>query len=292
MLRHAYLITAYTDPNILRKLISNLLKQNANGNVASIYIMLDKSKNLDELKLELSSIPNVNVYNNFSMYWGSCNFIDAILFLLTESFKNKYDYYHFVTGNDFLIKKPNEILDFFEKNKGFEFIDFNPSAYKFAYWKCNYYHFFVNNSFYHTNKILKIANHSCIKLQKILGFNRKRTNLYHGSSYFSITNKFVEIIQMNTNKIIKEYKYTLACDEVWIQTLFKEYENQGLKLYCNNLRYIDWKRKDGNSPRTFDETDYDMLVHTEENMLFVRKITEKKSMKLVNMLEKYIKEDE
>ena len=60
--------------------------------------------------------------------------------LLKAAIKGNYDYYHLISGMDLPIKTQKEIHEFFENNKGKEFIHFgtNEDARK----RCQYYWFY------------------------------------------------------------------------------------------------------------------------------------------------------
>lgn len=289
-MRFAYLITAYTDINLLEKLVNNINLQNQYGAKVDIYIIWDK--NSPKLDRERFSMKNVEIFDDIPTYWGSENYIIAIINALQKIYSTdkKYDYYHLISGNDFVIKSPEHIVNFFKQNYNLEFIDYvifkKSSEQGIQYWKANYYHFFVNNRFYRKNKFLKFLNHLSIKIQKIMKITRNRANLYNGSVYFSVTEKLVKLILENKNTILKNYRYTLAGDEVWLQSFYMDLKNKNTeinKLYRNSLRYIDWER--GN-PYTFVDKDYQILMSLPNDMLFARKFNEKDSWDLIEKIER------
>jgi hypothetical protein len=95
-------------------------------------------------------------------------------------------------------------------------------------------------------------------LQILFGIDRsKKSNetFHSGSTWFTITHSFAEYILAHQAWIEKTFLYGLACDEVFMQTLimkspFKSKINHGNDGTTQNLRYIDWKRRDKNSPYT------------------------------------------
>jgi hypothetical protein len=121
MSRHAYLITAHHQFEILEKLLI-LLDDPRND----IYIHIDsKVKEFDFDRfagiLKYSSIffvPRIPVF------WGGYSQIEATLILLRESAVKGYDYYHFISGVDLPLKTQDHIHDFFDKHQGTEFVGF------------------------------------------------------------------------------------------------------------------------------------------------------------------------
>jgi hypothetical protein len=209
---------------------------------------------------------------------GGYSQIRAEFTLLKKAVSEKYDYYHLLQGSDFPIKTQSDIDEFFEKNKGMEFIEYAPQDYEFAKWKCDYYHFLVDNRFYRKSKFLKAISHGLVQMQKILKIKRDDELLYHGSALFSITHQCAQYVLEHEKTIQQKYKTCIAADEVFLQTLimnspYKDYiyhfENSD-----GNLRYIDWEHKKGSSPKTFEIGDFEKLMSLPEQYCFARKFSD------------------
>ena len=133
---------------------------------------------------------------------------------------------------------------------------------------------------------MKAANHGLVRLQRLLGISRKDRKLYHGSALFSITHNFAQYVIFRETAIEKRYRYTLAADEVFLQT--ELYHSPfGKAIYHferrdGNVRYIDWSRRNGSSPYTFSTEDFDDLS-SRQNELFARKFDEAK-LEIVEIL--------
>lgn len=215
-MKHAYLITSHNNFVVLKYALS-LIDDSRNV----VFLLVDKKtkdENLEELSQVMKKSPLI-VLPRINIHWAGFSQIEAELNLIEAAvnFKEEFSYYHFLQGVDLPIKSQDEIHNFFEANSGIEFIDFNPKMYDFAMYKKGYFHFFVDNKYFRTNMFVKIINHSLVRLQKLIGISRKMSmQLYHGSALFSITDNFARYILENKLKIIQEYKFTLACDEVFI----------------------------------------------------------------------------
>lgn len=128
MNKHAYLIIAHNNFYILEKLIK-LLDDERND----IYIHIDKKvKEFDfEYFINICKKSNINFIKRNKVYWGSYSQIQCELNLLKEATKNCYKYYHLLSGIDLPIKSQNYIHDYFEKNKGIEFIGFQKTEWDY-----------------------------------------------------------------------------------------------------------------------------------------------------------------
>ena len=284
-MKHAYLITAHKNFKIL-----NLLLEALDDADNDFYILIDKKieKDNDALIWYSPSQSGLYLLPRIQINWAGYSQIDAELLLLNAATPKHYDYYHYMQGSDFPIKNKEEISAFFEKNKGFEFVEFNPSQYEFAHYKCDYYHLFSNCRYFRTNRVLRLLNHGFAKGQKLLGLRRGKEELYHGSALFSITHDFALYVLENKPLIQKCYGKALSADEVFLQTLlmdseFKDhvfqFEEPGANCYL-----IDWTKRNGNSPYTYVSADFDKLVKSESRYLFARKFDEEVDFQIVEKL--------
>ena len=104
-----------------------------------------------------------------------------------------------------------------------------------------------------------------------------------GSNWSSLPHDFVCYLVEHWADIRRIFRHTLCLDEMFIHTMVynSEYKDRIYLLKINRLnddtdpdmykanqRYIDWNR---GKPYTFDEADYDELIHTE--YCFARKFT-------------------
>ncbi len=97
-----------------------------------------------------------------------------------------------------------------------------------------------------------------------------------GPNWFSITDNFAQYVLQQEDWIQAHFRRSVCADELFLQTLavnspFRPhiYDEEGRTGSMANLRYVDWEGGNGNSPRTFQETDRDMLLA--QPHLFARK---------------------
>lgn len=265
MNKHAYLIMAHKQPELLNKLLK-LLDNEKND----FYMHIDKKSNMDITHIG-KDVSKSNIYfiDRISVNWGGYSQIQCELNLLKSAVRGNYSYYHLLSGFDLPLKDSDYIYDFFESNKGKEFISFEKkdvpnivkervSLYYPLQEKVNRKNYF----FYGMNKVIIIA-------EKLLKINRlKNTNLViqKGANWFDITHDFAEYVVSKEQEVNNMYKSTFCADEIFLQTLFvnsRFKNNLYYNVYDDNpkqiMRYIDWNR--GN-PYVFRENDFNDLIES------------------------------
>ena len=284
--KHAYLIMAHNEFEVLKKLII-ILDDKRND----IYIHIDrKVTNFNKRDYE-SLVTHSNIYfvNRIKVTWGGDSIIKCELLLLEEAYKVGYEYYHLLSGVDFPIKNQDYIHEFFDNNSfNYLSIDNEDIGNDYAMRRVKEYYFFQNLTGRNEDKlslILKKFQLAFIKFQKFLNINRINKNnikYYKGSNWFSLKHETVSYI-LNNKSFIKKYFFKGICaDEMFLQTLL--YNSPYRKRIINDdLRYIDWSR--GN-PYVFDKSDFDKLIASKD--LFARKFTS--SNGVTDLLFDYLKD--
>ncbi len=213
-----------------------------------------------------------------SVSWGGFSQIESELTLLKAALKGNYDYYHLLSGVDLPLKSKDEIFEFFEKNKGKEFIHFcTPefSSGESVISRVKYY-YPLQEKAGRGNGLLNVPSKVLLKAQKLLGVNRLKDSGFEikcGAQWFSITHNLAKYVLDNESQINKLCKNGFCADEIFLQTLvwnssFKEniYLPNNESDYMSCLRFIDWNR---GAPYTFKEDDFDELISSD--FLFARK---------------------
>lgn len=275
MNKHAYLIIAHNNFNILEKTLK-ILDDEKND----FYIHIDKKvKNFNFEKIKnIVKKSKIIFTERINIKWGHSSQIECELILLKAAARGNYSYYHLLSGVDMPIKSKKEIYDFFEKNTGKEFIHFKDKKYNVKLnERFKIYHFFPYCSRSKFKYIIGIIEIILITLQKLLKINRiknQNINFQKGANWFSITNDFTKYVLSKENWIKNTFKYSSCCDEIFLQTLIINSEFKD-NLYNKNFddnhvtsikRYIDWKR---GIPYTFRKEDFYDLINSEA--LFARK---------------------
>ncbi|MBE5919038.1 MAG: glycosyl transferase [Pseudobutyrivibrio ruminis] len=277
-MKHAYLVIAHNQFELLKELVLLLESQSDND----FYIHIDKKANVEDFTklLDLEKYTNIHIIQKHSVTWGGHSQIECELTLLEAALSSdtEYDYLHIISGVDLPVKSMEYVNDFFEKNKGKEFLYFDVyQDRKNIFSRCKEYHLFQEKLGRKEEGLLYNIERYFIHLQKKLHVNRVKNieqYLGKGANWVTITSGFAEYVVRN-KKIIKKYFWHTRCaDEVFMHTLFnmspyKENlyipgEDEGIKY--TNMVYTDWER--GN-PYILQDEDIDSLIKSP--YLFARK---------------------
>lgn len=224
--------------------------------------------------------------------------IDAVLKLISIVNRSgiEYDYLHFFQGADLPIKTQDEIHKYFEDNNGYEFVSVEKDRSLMAQNKAWYRHFFCHNRFFRKSKFMKSLNFGLVYVQKLLHIRKNLDiDLYQGSALFSITGGCARYIETQTSNIHKRFRYSLAADEVFLQTILMNsfYRNNIKdveKRTSSNARMIDRTRPDGkNSPHTWRKSEGEFLLSLPREYCFARKFEEKIDYEIVEKIYHSIK---
>lgn len=296
-MRHAYFILAHDYPYNLKVLLS-LLDHERN----TIYIHIDKkSTTLDceEIK-KWCSISKIIFLRREKVMWGGYSLIDCEFRFLRESVKGKYDYYHFISGQDLPLVSQDKMNEFFEKNAGFEFV----SLYKKEDIQWRVQELYKRICYWHLEelslcfekkimqKIVIIFAKICLKLQEILNITRNISieDISFGKNWFSITHDFALYVLEQQKEIEKKFSFTSCADEIFLQYIIQNSPYKE-KIYQSNkdasLRFVDWNR---GKPYIWELQDFDELVHS--GYIFARKFSENKDRLIIDAIYNYIKEQE
>lgn len=289
-IKHAYIITINGNLPVV-----NTCLQMLDFASNDFYILCDKKwgghktilSNLTTLKRASVRYVDSKIIN-----WGGYSQVSAVLQLLMAVVDSgiDYKYIHFLQGSDLPIKNNYQIIDFFEKNKGMEFINIDKSqtGHSWAEYCCKYQYFFSHNRFYRKSKLCKIFNLLVANLQRLIGIqSHKTTTFYYGSALFSITLDFAKYIISQHDQIYKLFRWSLAPDEKFIQTIFMNspfsnnlYSEEENSIMANAY-LIDWTSREHNSPKVWRISDIEQLMSQPQGVCFARKFIASVDMDVV-----------
>lgn len=291
-MRHAILITTHDNVEISK----NLLSLYDDKNIDFYFLIDKKAKSYDEEVLkDICKKSSVYFVPKINIYWGSFSQIQAEYILLENAVKKSYDYYHLISGCDIPLYTKNEFFDFFEQNKGKEFVEYSPKEIaekNKVQDRVKYYYVFmesVREKSAIKRKPKTFLREFFLKLQKLLKIDRtKGKEFQYGSNWFDITDDFAKYILKNKPWVIKHFKKTCCADELFLQTLLFNSPFYSNNYYCLNEknrilqrnRYTDWTR---GQPYTFKKEDYNEIINIKES-LFIRKFNYKNDAEIVNKL--------
>ena len=289
-MKHAFLIMAHHQETLLKTLLKTLDNERVD-----IFLHIDKKSKINTQALSKCVLKSRLYFaDRVCVSWGSFSMVYCEYMLLRKATETGvYKYYHFISGQDFLLKKVDDVLRFYDNSNDCNFISFKDEVecqidrirylYPFQEW--------VGKK----AGILQIIQ-SCIKrFQEILNISREIPHqIGFGSQFFDMTDDFARFVVHSFSDYQRYFKYTYCADEMFIQTLFLEYkknhESSLAKVPEKDIggvdkadaaiqRAIDWKR---GSPYVWTISDYQFLI--DSGLLYVRKIDEKKSAVLIETL--------
>ena len=286
--KHAYLLMVHEDTLVLKRLI-----QLIDSNLNDIYIHIDKNaKKVNPSGLEkLVKCSKIYFVKRHRVYWGPNSITQAEIELFRAAVKQKYQYYHLLSGADLPIKTQKEIHDFFEENKGKEFIHFGTEQYqKDIQERYNQYHFFTKQLGRKRDKKLWVQLETySLAIQRRLHVNRDKKNnfsFYGGSNWCSVTYEFAKYLINDYKKLKHSYMFTQISDESIYQTVLMKsafekdvYRGDFSNNCLSNVREIDWNR--GN-PYVFHTEDFELLMNSP--CMFARKFDENVDQKIIEQI--------
>lgn len=286
MKKHAYLIMAHTQPELL-KILLKLLDDERND----IYLHIDKKAQdfpVERMKGVLRHA-KLTLTERTDVRWGSYSQINCEMVLLKEAVKSEHSYYHLLSGMDLPIKTQDEIHEFFEKHEGLEFVDEDESVIsEAALSRVKYRHRMYGKA----GSVQDVLGAVGTKLQKLAGADRTKRYpgvvFQKGRNWFSITHGLAKLLVEKEDWIREVFADSLCGDELFLQTAA---ENSSFSVHiCNpvtmpdipDTRYIDWERGSNNNPYVFREKDFEELKNADA--LFARKFDYHTDRKIVEKI--------
>lgn len=208
--------------------------------------------------------------------WGGYSQINVELDLLSAALeKDKYSYYHLISGQDLPIKNQDYIHYFFEQNSGKNYILFDPNAEKnhLVEERLQQYHYLQNAIGRNSGCLIPLLERIeflSLSVQKKMKVNRITNcpvRIYKGRNWFSITYEMARYAVSRRTDIRKWFRFSLCADELFLQTIAMDSPLRET-IVDNSLREIDWDR---GKPYTYRIEDYEMLVNSPN--LFARKFS-------------------
>ncbi len=272
----AHLILAHTNPNQLKRLIKRLTYSNVD-----FYIHIDLKVSIDDFSF-IKGDDIFFVKERINVTWGGYSMVQATVngFYEILQANKEYDYINLLSGQDYPLKKREEIYGFFEANPGKAFMEVLSieEEWQEAITRLTKYHLTDYNFL------------GSYQVQKLLNFFLPKRKLPKGliqvgrSQWFTITPTHVKYIlkYLKENQSIQKFfKLTWGSDEIIFQTILYNsvYKDDIVK---HNLMYIDWS-EGKSSPKTFTIKDFPDLINSDK--LFARKFNDKIDIEILNALD-------
>jgi len=215
--KNAFLILVHDNPEVLKVLLSQLDDERND-----IFIHLDKKSTIIPSSLQCKKAC-IFFTERTDVKWGHYSQTNATLLLLKLATSvGNYQYYHLLSGTTLCTKSQDEIHKFYDATN-LEYFHINKLTFKQIQNRCKYYYPLIGLYCFRKCKLLKGLSIILGRVQAIVGINRLRHSelypIYNGMEWFSITDDFARYVISKENVIKKTFNYTLAGEEVFIQTL-------------------------------------------------------------------------
>jgi hypothetical protein len=270
MRKHAFLIIAHNEFDILRLLVSKL-----DDLETDLFIHFDrKVKTIPKLNTKKSGLFILN--NRVDVRWGSVSQIKCELALFKEAAGHgPYAYYHIISGVHLPLKPIGDILSYFDSSEGDCILSglCQSSPYQERL-KVRSYNLFLghySSKNYVLRRVSQFLWKSCLAIQRLLGIKRNRDKVFFkASNWLSLTQDAVDYILSKEKNILKTYRFSFCGDEYFIPSELME---SPLKdKVVNSEKYLLHNISRSNAS-TYRLDEYAGLC--ESGYLFARKFTER-----------------
>ncbi|MCI0920757.1 beta-1,6-N-acetylglucosaminyltransferase [Sphingobacterium rhinopitheci] len=266
-MKHAYLIMAHNEFEVLQCLVSSL-----DDSRNDIFIHFDKKlRGLPDLKVE-----NAKLYileHRVDVRWGHVSQMKAMYNLMEKAmYTDNYKFFHLFSGVHLPLYNQDYLHAYFDKHKVNNFLMKMPTNEREVSMKMKRYHFFIKN-FIHPNRIIQRIDQLCwlvlLKVQDIFGFKRNKEFDFHKASQWgSLNYDAIDYLIQHKNSIVKKYALTFCCDEFFISSELERSPLRPSIMYTDKLLKCDFNSV---SPRIYQDSDYSYLQNS--GCLFARKFS-------------------
>lgn len=218
-MRHAYLIIAHDEFDVLRLLLKCL-----DDECNDIYVHIDKKvKLIPELHTIKSCLTIIDKRKN--VHWGNVSQIETELLLFDVAYKKgPYDFYHLISGTHLPLKNIDEINAFYTQYSG-ECIFSNLMKRDGDYQEILKMHRInvCTSGYASSNMFVSGASRflwkSCIAVQRWLNFTvNNGIQFYWANNWCSLSQNAVEYLLSIKKKIRRRYRWSFCGDEWFVPT--------------------------------------------------------------------------
>lgn len=240
--RHAYLIIAHTEPEVLARLMRAI-----DDRRNDIYIHIDRKAGFSAVDTSGMQSHVCILPERIDAAWGDYSIVEIELELIAAALNaGDYSYLHLISGVDLPIKTQDYIHDECRRNAGKQFIGFarNVTA-KELKWRTQHY-FLYPRDFKDSSRYKSAVRYAAAKLQSLLGYRRYPGEVKKGAQWWSITSEFAAYVLSQKELIERHFRNTFCPDEMVIQSLCwnSRYRSEVFDPedeFNGCRRYIPWK---------------------------------------------------
>ena len=278
MNRHAYLIIAYDQPQMLQRLIAAIDDERND-----IFVHIDKKSKIDPSQLSILN-SQLSIIKSVDARWGDISLVEVELMLIEAALQHgSYTYLHLLSDSDYPIKSQDYIHAECERLAGREFIGFSEPKADELEVKMHRYHLFPRE-FRHSSIWKRILRKGWLKVQTRIGYRRNAGIIFQkGPQWWSITPNLATYVLAQKDSILNTYHHTFCPDEVFMQTLcwhspFQKRLAPREDEFIDCRRFIPWQN---NTIRPLEDCDIPIIQTSQ--CWFARKFDEK-TCRLISLI--------
>lgn len=265
--RHAFLIMAHAEPEMLRELIDEIDDERAD-----IFVHIDRKAPFDGSELTTAKSKLTVLPKRIDGRWGDYSLVEIELELLKAATDNdQYARYHLISGMDMLTADIDSIIAECSNAPRTEFIAIarNVSADELRY--RSQHRFLFPGHFRSKNPLLRAMRKAWAMCQSAAGYRRCPLPIAKGSQWWSITGSFARYCLDHASWIEEWFRGTYCPDEMVFQTLCMNSEFaadicRADDEFEGNRRYIKWE-----NGQLMPLTDADLTEARRHGRWFARK---------------------
>lgn len=264
-MKHAYLIIAHNEFDILRLLVESL--DDARND---LFVHIDKKvEDVPSLHTRFSRLYVLE--DRVDVRWGNVSQIECELRLFEAAYQQgPYDFYHLISGTHLPLKSNDYIDAFFSGFVGNEIMHMWPFDDYEADIKIRFRHLYT--SVYKSPiKSLRLFSQFMwninVKIQKLLGIRRYKNQLFYKSdNWVSLSQNAISFLVHRKKEILRKYRFTFCGDEFFVASELKACGDRFQIMDRSGLLFVDFIN---GAPRDLNASDLEALKKSE--CLFARK---------------------
>lgn len=275
----AYIILAHKNQEQLLRMISRLSHPSAD-----CWLHIDRKWETIELSV-LSEFKNIHIIQpRIKVSWGCFNIVEAMLNGMKAVLKagQKYDYIHFLSGQDYPIQPPDHFMKYLAGHKGYEFIGHRPyEETRGNMERISRYHF---PAYSFPGKSVFEQTVNAVLPERIFPYD---FSIRKGPQWMTLSLPAARYVLrfVSDNPMYANYfKWVNAPDEFFFQTILY---NSPFRLKMRNqiFHYIDWSEKK-KSPKVLTIKDLESLLSSD--FFFARKFDTSADPSILDALDERI----
>ena len=310
-MKHAFILTAYRDPESLKRFLKQLIAIEGSQIYCSIDLksaQMAKEMNawLTEQILLDPNYARIELFHDQLIRYASTDHLNVQIRLIKQALRDGADYCHTLTGQCRLVVTPEKFIHFFNQHEGHNFIEhFSLPA---KHWsgdggltRIKYLQLYDVMDIKRWRALFDLSNRFVLLCQRLLKVDRRKSypispdQFWGGLGYWSLhKNALMAILNdpmLQDTQQAKVYKHSHCAEEFVLHTILlnsqygKTYRNQ---IIANHLRFMDWEIGHGESPAILDEAHLPQIKQGQANeypYLFARKFDSRYSLGLESQLE-------